>query len=92
MERILDEDAGAGMKPVELQPEIRPNIDCRTEVMEGDSRMRHDSLSYPPFSRKSGNGIHPPHQYPSVLYHKSFRVSNWMAGTKMIGCGGADTR
>jgi len=56
MERILDVDAGAGMKPAELGPEIPPNIDYRTEVMEGDSRMRHDGLSYPPFSRKSGNG------------------------------------
>jgi len=92
MERILDTDAGAGMNPTELQPEIPPNIDCRTEVMEGDSRMRHDGLSYPPFSTKSENGIHSPHRYPNVLYHRSFRVSNWMAGTKMIGCRGVETR
>jgi len=58
MERILGADAGAGMKSAELRPEIPPNVDCRTAVIESDSGMRHDSLSYPPFGRYSGDGIH----------------------------------
>jgi len=70
MKRTLGADAGAGTKPAELRPEIPPNVDCRTEVMEGDSGMHHDGLSYPPFSRNSRNGIHSPHRYskkfPSV--------------------------
>ena len=50
MERILGADAGAKTNPAELRQEIPPNIACKTEVMEGDSGMRHGRLSYSPFS------------------------------------------
>jgi len=31
-------------------------VNCRTEVMENDSEMRHDGLSYPLFSEIQGMG------------------------------------
>ena len=42
---LLGADAGAETTPDEHRPEIPPNVDCRTEVMEGDSGMRRNGLS-----------------------------------------------